>query len=437
MTGENKYQTFSAADIEKYHRGQLTPAEMHAIEKAALDDPFLADALEGYSLAPVNVAQDMEELQQRLQSRVNNKERKMTGSWSSGNFMKIAAALVLLVGIGFAITRLVNGNGKPGLANNTENKQVTPLDRTVDSTREGKGIVSDSVETNAVTSKLKDKSPGFINTQPIKNGTAQINDVKERGVAAPSYYQTTPLSIKDTPTNNYTAIQRDIHNRQVSDEEKSKSEAVIVGRGNVAQKATANISMSNYFKGKVLDNNNNPVPFANITNTRDNVGTYTDAKGNFTLISSDSVMDVQVKANAFLNNQAILKNNTTVNMINLQQDSTTVAPTVMFRNAVAKRKTTDSNIKLEEPEPADGWSNYDSYLANNIKIPEDIKIKKTSGEVEVSFEVDKLGEPVNIRIEQSLCSSCDQEAMRLVKEGPRWKKKGKQGKRVTVKIPFH
>ena len=33
-----------------YHKGQLTPAEMHAMEKAALDDPMLADALEGFSL---------------------------------------------------------------------------------------------------------------------------------------------------------------------------------------------------------------------------------------------------------------------------------------------------------------------------------------------------------------------------------------------------
>ena len=34
-------------DIDKYLRGEMTPAEMNALEKKALQDPFLADALEG------------------------------------------------------------------------------------------------------------------------------------------------------------------------------------------------------------------------------------------------------------------------------------------------------------------------------------------------------------------------------------------------------
>jgi hypothetical protein len=34
-------------DIEKYLKGELSPKEMHELEKKALSDPFLADALEG------------------------------------------------------------------------------------------------------------------------------------------------------------------------------------------------------------------------------------------------------------------------------------------------------------------------------------------------------------------------------------------------------
>jgi TonB family protein len=56
--------------------------------------------------------------------------------------------------------------------------------------------------------------------------------------------------------------------------------------------------------------------------------------------------------------------------------------------------------------------------------------------VEVSFEVNKLGDPINIRIEKSLCDKCDKEAIRLIKEGPKWKRKAKKGKRTTVTVPF-
>ena len=92
---------------------------------------------------------------------------------------------------------------------------------------------------------------------------------------------------------------------------------------------------------------------------------------------------------------------------------------------------------LEEPEPADGWNNYDLYLANNLKVPENFEEKETGshGEVELSFEVDKNGEPFNITVKKSLCDVCDKEAIRLVKEGPKWKRKAKKGK-ATVKISF-
>ena len=34
-------------DIIKHKKGELSPKEMHALERKALSDPFLADALEG------------------------------------------------------------------------------------------------------------------------------------------------------------------------------------------------------------------------------------------------------------------------------------------------------------------------------------------------------------------------------------------------------
>ncbi|MEI9808705.1 MAG: hypothetical protein WDO16_13070 [Bacteroidota bacterium] len=69
MADNNNIKTFSAADIEKYHKGQLSPKEMHSLEKAALDDPFLADALEGYATPGINVAADIAELKKRLSKK--------------------------------------------------------------------------------------------------------------------------------------------------------------------------------------------------------------------------------------------------------------------------------------------------------------------------------------------------------------------------------
>jgi hypothetical protein len=103
-------------------------------------------------------------------------------------------------------------------------------------------------------------------------------------------------------------------------------------------------------------------------------------------------------------------------------------------NTIARAK--NANVKLEEPEPADGWDNYDVYLANNLNVPEEYKTRQSNAaSVELSFEVDKYGEPINIRIEKSLCPTCDKEAIRLVKDGPKWKRKARKG-RTTVTINF-
>jgi hypothetical protein len=47
--GSNKHDIiYTAEDIQRYLAGGMEPAEMHALEKAALDDAFLAEAIEGY-----------------------------------------------------------------------------------------------------------------------------------------------------------------------------------------------------------------------------------------------------------------------------------------------------------------------------------------------------------------------------------------------------
>ena len=42
-------KNWNVQDFERYHSGKMPDMEKHALEKAALDDPFLDDALEGYS----------------------------------------------------------------------------------------------------------------------------------------------------------------------------------------------------------------------------------------------------------------------------------------------------------------------------------------------------------------------------------------------------
>src|SRR6185436_10080379 len=100
MSTGNNIKNFTAADIEKYHKGLLSAKERHDLEKGALDDPFLADALEGYAVAGENASADIIELQKRLAEKLGSGKvvAMKTGGKTSFPWLRAAALLVIVAG---------------------------------------------------------------------------------------------------------------------------------------------------------------------------------------------------------------------------------------------------------------------------------------------------------------------------------------------------
>ena len=96
---EIKHTTiYSAEDIQQYLSGKLSPLQMNAMEKAALDDTFLAEAIEGYEGMP---AGDWEAALAEVKQQFAVKESgaaiiSMPGR--NNNWLKIAAAILLIGG---------------------------------------------------------------------------------------------------------------------------------------------------------------------------------------------------------------------------------------------------------------------------------------------------------------------------------------------------
>jgi len=80
------------------------------------------------------------------------------------------------------------------------------------------------------------------------------------------------------------------------------------------------------------------------------------------------------------------------------------------------------------PEFPGGRKNLMNYLAKNITYPEEALKAKIEGRVFVSFIVEKDGSITHIKILRGIGHGCDKEAVRVVKNMPRWipgKEKGK------------
>jgi TonB family protein len=459
MPDEKNIKKYTAADIEKYHRGLLSPAEKHALEKAALDDPMLADALEGYATAGVNYTKAISDLKQRLAERTGSGKTVVMQSARSAIFngWKVAAMIILVSGTAFLVYWFAFENNK------NNNLAVQPKEKETISP-----AINDSTEgnTNNLSSALENKTEpddksvkqnnetgtGLKSSAAGKTGTTIRSDTAAfsitgndavSGINVSPYPQEKENNIPPGYTESKKQ-QTDIKPETAKAGEAGKDfykrpEGILSNQSIVitdAKKKTVSPGV-NYFRGRVTDESNNPLPFANITNVEDNVGTYSDAKGNFTLISTDSVLKVQVRSLGFENNQVSLRGNVASNKIVLQEDNSMTATVLSnYRpNAERLQQLREANITIEEPEPVDGWENYDTYLVNNRNIPDEKRKSQIQGEVEISFDVDKKGQPINIKVEKSLCSSCDEEAVRLIKEGPKWKIKGKKS-RARVAVPF-
>jgi hypothetical protein len=128
MAEPNTHISYSAADIERYLKGGMSAKEMHEMEKTALQDPFLADAIEGYSRASFEQSKKhLNEITAALQAK---KEETKIVSLPTKTFYwwRVAAIILLLVGTGTISWFIINSNNGKNeaieLAKTKENKRL-------------------------------------------------------------------------------------------------------------------------------------------------------------------------------------------------------------------------------------------------------------------------------------------------------------------------
>ena len=466
MADDTNIKQFNATDIVKYHQGLLSSKERHDLEKAALDDPFLADALEGYNTAGVNVSTDINELKSRLNERTSAGKVVSipTNSRSVFAWWKVAAMIILIGGSGFLVYRFAFFNNKQQEVAKLQNENIiNPLIKNDSLVNTPAGTTTENISSNAVQEKevinsratLNQNGSGktsidekyYENKMYMATDTLSITEFKKTAGVPYSTAPPTPVTEKSGNADISTSDSRMLNNnnKTVTDkkaiaDDSYKQKAVVANQNKeeALSGKTSGLVVNNNFRGRVMDAENNPLPFASITNEGEKAGTYSDANGYFTLTSPDSVMNVQIRSVGFENNNVALRSNVNNNQVVLQENRNNLSEVVVTgynTNSNRSLEMRKSNIKIEEPEPVDGWSKYDTYIANNLYLPVKKGDKQIDGIVELSFDINKKGRPENIKIEKSLCKPCDEEAIRLVKEGPRWKK-SKKNIRARVAIPF-
>lgn len=404
----------------------MTAVEMHAFEQAMMDDPFLAEAVDGYrSAAGINMQADRDELKQRLISKQEKKATVVTGFFKP--WMRVAAGLAILAGVSVVMYRSFN---QPEQTSKAPVAELTQTDSTA--------TVLTETKVDSATVAINDQRSAVVN--PVAPATSGKRETKTESVpkttssSKPSIATVEPPITTTQPSSN-VVIAPVPSGIKKEDVKSGESEMVQMQK----QKKSADIPF-NKFTGVVVDENNQPLPFANITEKESGVGTYADVHGNFTLIAADSVLNIETKSVGYFSNSLQIRSNQTQRIVLKDQSVIANAPTE--KKLYEKNKDRPSAMKTEVnelyTEPADGWNNYSKYVANNLRddnLKEERQANKVK-EVEVSFDVRPDGTIANLKVERSNCNNCNTEAIRIIKDGPKWKSKTGKTERTRFTVLF-
>jgi hypothetical protein len=390
-------KTYTATDFANYHAGKMPVNEMYALEKAALSDPFLADALEGYEFAN-DCAQDIESIKTRL----NNPKNK-PGLYVSIKkyWVRIAAAAAIFIGVGYLflnINKKVADNTIAQVKVNNENIITPKINNEVISNYDTTVVV----KSNA-TAELKSKpeqTPIVVdNPKP-----ALIASDTKLNADIPFDFNTKNIT-PDKSFINVTPSNQGIFNNNINDK-------IVGGPKPIAQ-----------------NKNNNQVNFNDALQRSKNLALTDSITSNDLAINNapqkkeiaqSPTMTEERKDAESLKEVVVNGYSTKAKKVSAQTSSNTVLNGSVAGIDVSKQKVST----LE--------NDFENYAKKNIKPVFDSKGNEIKGTVKLSFKTNKKGQPIKIEVVQSINKDCNNQAISLLKNGPNWLANSKVRKQVEI-----
>lgn len=353
--------------IWDYLRGNRMGKEANRLEREALSDPFLYEALEGLEKVEGDHKKSLAGLFMRMQKTGGEKKTFRL-------FYRLSLVAACLLIAGWALWLLYVPEAPVRMA------RIGSLADSIGQKTET-GIVEPEFAEAEQTVKIAEKSfarKRIANDQEEKAGGARIVAEQESEEAGkkndePVPYATAPIPMSD--------------------------------KCNKSEK---------WIEGIVTDAKGQPLPGASIS-LRDNKprGSSSDRHGYFMLSVPDSTRQLQV---SFVGMKSVVLNipdsgKVHVTMTEFPDGLSEVMITGYrnFANRIEKRK---------KPKAVDigRQTEFNQYVADSLRYPEDARLRGIEGKVVLSVHLNRRRHSMRIKVVDKLFPSCDREAIRLVED---------------------
>jgi len=452
--------------IYKYLNDKISNKERYALEKEINTDPFLQDAMDGFAqLSADDLETDLSKLQQQLNNKQSTKTRKLIP------YFKIAASIVLFIGIGSVILYLSSNMFTPNLAEQTSKEipkeksvikiEPEPLTETIELEKsEDKAIANTFTKTTPQSEKKKytvpKKSASRNHSIVTKKNLISEENIESEGNAIIA--KSTEIALLDT-INETPSISNAIEGRMAGISITRSEQTSSAPR--VFEKKKKN-KETNVIKGKIIDDSNLPLAGAMVVIDGVSKGVISDIDGNFS-INADSADQLKI---AFIGYEEVKLNTEELramnNEIQLKADVLALDEVVVVGYGTQKksittgavRKVSSSNISphnkqtpdYEPPPkkykakkilltyksdyetvaaPKDGIKEFEKQIKKNFKYESLFATK-----IVVNFFVEIDGSLSKITVVDSPSVDYSNEIIRLLNENPEWTPSVIDGKKI-------
>lgn len=397
-------------DIKDYLRGNRKGKPAHQLEREALSDPFLYEALEGLTTTPSDPIDGLIRLERQLEARARSSKKKSRG------WLYVAASFLVLAICG-TVWLLQVQNEKTGFQ--TDMALLSPENR-----RSAKMLILSDGERVDLQGKLVDT---LQDSQPEE---VQVEMQKLAGENKQEKSVAMSADVAETRVNDSSTTIHYISSRKQSEE---------------------TIMQTNVVKGIVTDEQNQPLAGVTILISGTSIGTCTDQEGCFRMdilkdkahvtfsfvgmetqgfeVTAGSHLNVKLKAQAQINDVVVTGLGQAEN---LKMKSATVSgdsgmPKIRIRGV--------ASLASSVPDTLNDVVQFNRYMEKALRFPKTDLEANHAGVIQVSFVLNKKKVPSSIRIKDGFSKESNKEMIRLLAEGPKWENTP-AGERIHVKIYF-
>lgn len=402
--------------MQAYAAGKLSAAEQHRVEKYLLDHPFEAEAMEGY-LEQADAFQDLAVLSSRLDANIREKDKPKTiPLWRTA--LPYAAVFLLLIMASVLIINVVKEQEEKAKISLNESDALVPEESSLPSFPPP--APSEKMEDS------KDKPAPERNESIAKadDKVFEIADFADSETIAKEELAEMDIVEEDSDERADFFAGEEILTERVQPMERAKKSI----NSPELRSGAAAVSKT-MVSGKVVDDAGNPLPGVSIVVKSKGTGVSTNLEGEFEIEAS--VGETLVASFIGMESEEVALNDNKQITIEMEPDVAQLSEIV-----VTYGSKTEYDNTYYEAEPTGGYAAFNSYIKNNLIYPEEALENKTKGRVVLRLTISATGSIANIEVTKSLGNGCDEEAVRLIKEGPKWipAKRGSTAVESNIKI---